>query len=305
MDFSEQYIKQVQLLVNVLPEVAKQDCFALKGGTAINLFLRNLPRLSVDIDLTYLPIEPRAESLKGIDTGMKSIKNSLEAFGYKVSINQLANENVITRLIVSNGKSTIKIETSPVLRGAVHPALLRAVTKAVEQDFGFAEVTTLDFNDLYAGKLCAALDRQHPRDIFDIKQLLENEGISETLKNTFLVYLISHNRPMAELLAPNWQPLEGSFEAEFTTMTKEPITLAELENTRVKMLKTLRLLLTEEDKNFLISIKEGKPNWGNFYYPEVQYLPAVQWKQHNIHKMSLKLRRNSLKILMKSLGDEN
>lgn len=55
MAFSDIYRRQVELLIRTLPAVAEEECFALKGGAAINLFIRNLPRLSVDIDLTYLP----------------------------------------------------------------------------------------------------------------------------------------------------------------------------------------------------------------------------------------------------------
>ena len=70
MAFSESYRKQVALLVRVLPAVAAERCFALKGGTAINLFVRDLPRLSVDIDMTYVPVQSRAESLSAIDAAM-------------------------------------------------------------------------------------------------------------------------------------------------------------------------------------------------------------------------------------------
>jgi len=54
------FFRHAQLMLRSLPHVAAEDCFALKGGTAINLFWRDLPRLSVDIDLTYVPVEPRA-----------------------------------------------------------------------------------------------------------------------------------------------------------------------------------------------------------------------------------------------------
>ena len=67
MAFAEIYRRQAALLIRTLPLVAEETCFALKGGTAINLFIRNMPRLSVDIDLTYLPVQPRAESLTAID----------------------------------------------------------------------------------------------------------------------------------------------------------------------------------------------------------------------------------------------
>lgn len=73
------YHAQVELLVRVLPQIAEEDIFALKGGTAINLFYRDLPRLSVDIDLTYLPIKTRQESLAEINEGMSRIASAIEA----------------------------------------------------------------------------------------------------------------------------------------------------------------------------------------------------------------------------------
>ena len=226
MNPNSPYFKQVQLLVNALPVVAKQACFALKGGTAINLFVRDLPRLSVDIDLAFLPVKERDESLAEIQQAMQAIRAELtQRLGLRVSITTLQDSGTITRLVVSDGSSQIKIEVTPVLRGAVNPASLRTVMPGVEQAFGFAEIQMLDFNDLYAGKLCAALDRQHPRDLFDVQLLLANEGISEALKNTFLVYLISHGRPMAELLTSRPKPLAEVFNAEFFGMTTTPVTV--------------------------------------------------------------------------------
>ena len=76
MPIEARYRRQVQLLMQILPRVAGEECFALKGGTAINLIMRDLPRLSVDIDLTYLPMLPmhaRAEALPGISGAMKRI----------------------------------------------------------------------------------------------------------------------------------------------------------------------------------------------------------------------------------------
>jgi hypothetical protein len=72
------FTEQVRLLVSLLPSVAKQPCFALKGGTAINLFVRDMPRLSVDIDLAYLPLEDRDASLAGIDTALGEITADIE-----------------------------------------------------------------------------------------------------------------------------------------------------------------------------------------------------------------------------------
>ncbi len=71
----EIYKRQVALLLDILPEVAKETCFALHGGTAINLFIRDMPRLSVDIDLTYLPLESREASLKNISDALSRIRD--------------------------------------------------------------------------------------------------------------------------------------------------------------------------------------------------------------------------------------
>ena len=189
----------------LLPHVAKQDCFALKGGTAINLFLRDMPRLSVDIDLAYIPVEDRDTSLAGIDDALFKITNDIERAVPRTSVRSstLKGTDKRFKLVVSQGSTTVKVEVTPVLRGSVFPTEQRQLSPKAEAEFGFAIVPLLSFEDLYAGKICATLDRQHPRDLYDIHLLLKNEGISERLKNAFLVYLMSHNRPMAELLAPH------------------------------------------------------------------------------------------------------
>lgn len=285
MDQNNPYFKQVKLLVSVLPIVAKQECFALKGGTAINLFVHDLPRLSVDIDLCYVPLKARDESLAEIHQSMKALEKDLLALNLNITESILNGTDIITRLIVDNGQCRIKIEISPVLRGTVHPVKLTKVCEQVEMQFGFAEIQMLDENDLYAGKLCAALDRQHPRDLYDVKKLLEAGDISEELKNTFLVYLMSHNRPMAEVLSPNLQPLEKIFAAEFDSMTQEQITVGELERVRDELIAQIHAALTDNDKQFLLSVKEGRQNWQEFHYPDVQHLPSIKWKLHNLQQM--------------------
>ena len=67
------YFKQAQLMLRVMPHVAAEECFALKGGTAIKFYVRDMPRLSVDIDLTYLPLEPRDKSLANIGVALHRI----------------------------------------------------------------------------------------------------------------------------------------------------------------------------------------------------------------------------------------
>jgi predicted nucleotidyltransferase component of viral defense system len=285
--------------MSVLPTVAKQTCFALKGGTAINLFVRDLPRLSVDIDLTYLEKGNRDESLSKIKQAMQSIQTDLQKQGFTVSESQ--KNGVLTRILVSNKETQIKIETTPVMRETVHVPSMQTVTSSVEEQFGFAEINMLDFNDLYAGKLCAALDRQHPRDLYDVKLLLENEGISEELKNTFLVYLISSPRPMVELIKPNLKTLQEVYEKEFETMTSSHVPLEQLVETREQLISTLNNMLTDFDKRFLLDIKRGTVDWANFYYPHVEQLPAVAWKLINLDKMKPQARNSAHNKLEQAL----
>ncbi|WP_432431072.1 nucleotidyl transferase AbiEii/AbiGii toxin family protein [Mesorhizobium loti] len=203
MPVSEQYRRQVTLLIQTLPAVAEEKDFALKGGTAINLFVRDMPRLSVDIDLTFLPVMLRDESMAAIEAALLRVKKRIEdsVAGVRV-FESRQNDGSLTRLVVQDRNRTqIKIEITPVLRGCVFAPEIRSVSATVEDKFGFAEIQVVSFADLYAGKIMAALDRQHPRDLFDIRDLLANEGITHDLRQGFIVYLISHGRPIAEVIA--------------------------------------------------------------------------------------------------------
>jgi predicted nucleotidyltransferase component of viral defense system len=182
MPFSDLYRRQVALLIRILPKVSEEKEFALKGGTAINLFIRNMPRLSVDIDLTYLPVSPRAESLAAIDAAMKRIAHRIRASVPGAQVNGTQKEGAVTKLVARADGVQTKIEVTPVLRGCVYEPGLRAVSPAVEDAFGFAETRVVSFADLYAGKIVAALDRQHPRDLFVARDLLANEGIDDALR---------------------------------------------------------------------------------------------------------------------------
>lgn len=71
---NQEYKERVRLLLRIIPIISTEECFAVHGGTAINLFVQNLPRYSVDIDLTYIPVEPRGASLAHIKERLKEIK---------------------------------------------------------------------------------------------------------------------------------------------------------------------------------------------------------------------------------------
>lgn len=298
MDRNNEYYKQVQLLISVLPLVANEKCFALKGGTAINLFVRDFPRLSVDIDLVYLPMDDRDTALANITAALNRIADAILAAIPGTQIQKsFENRADALRLIVKQGDTQIKIELSPVLRGSVFPEEIWEVSQKVEEQFGYVEMQMLSMADLYAGKLCAALDRQHPRDLFDVKFLLENEGLTNDLRKTFLVYLISHNRPIGELLRPTRKDLRAIYESEFVRMAQVDVPLEELEAVRENLISGLNSSLTDDEKRFLLSFKSLEPDWSLLGLQGVELLPAVRWKMLNLGKMDKDRHLQALKIL--------
>jgi hypothetical protein len=221
--------------------------------------------------------------------------------GAKVQKIPLSEDSRMIKLNVNQAGALVKLEVSPVLRGSVFNSEVRAVSSRLADIFGYAEMKLLSFDDLYAGKLCAALDRQHPRDWYDVKILLENEGITDSLKRAFLVYLISHNRPIAELLDPNLIDMSEAYHAEFEGMLLNPVSLAELERVRVEAIAQIRAQLTDKDKQFLLSVKSKDPDWSYLGLPHIGELPAVRWKLRNLARMDAAKQQDTQEKLAKVL----
>ncbi len=287
MPIEERYRQQVDLLVRTLPSVAAEPVFALKGGTAINLFVRNLPRLSVDIDLTYLPLKPRDEALVEIDDALTRIGTSISQAlpDTKVFPSRSDKEGSLNRLVLRSPEAQIKIEVTPVTRGCVFDPAVISVSPEVEAQFGFAETLVVSFDDLYAGKLVAALDRQHPRDLFDVRFLLANEGITDSLRQAFLVYIVSHNRPAIETLSPRRKDIAPDFDANVVGMTSAPITIEDLIATREEMIDEVVGQMPAAHRQFLIDIETGDTDWASTGLEEAADLPAVRWKLSNLDKV--------------------
>jgi predicted nucleic acid-binding OB-fold protein len=146
------------------------------------------------------------------------------------------------------------------------------------------------------------LDRQHPRDLFDVRILLEKEGITSEIRKAFVVYLASHDRPIHELLDPTRKDIRGIYEGEFAGMTVEKIEYEDLIAAREELIATVRKELTEEERAFLISLKEGSPKWSLLGLEGIERLPAIQWKLMNIQKMRKKKHAEYLEKLKRILG---
>ena len=305
MPADERYQRQVTLLVRVLPLIAQEKCFALKGGTAINLFIRDLPRLSVDIDLAYLPISDREESLRQIQAALRRIEDRIAGSfrSVRVQHGRPLEEGVINKLFVRDGITQIKIEVTPVLRGCMRNAEVRAVVGPVEERFGYAEIQVVSFADLYAGKITAALDRQHPRDLFDdVRDLLLNEGIDTSLQCAFVVYLISHHRPMYRLLAPPRRDMAQEYERGLAGMMEVPVPLHALEQAREEMVAGMVGEMPEEHRRFLLSFQLGTPEWQLLEVPHVENLPAVRWRIMKWAKLEHEQRERLAGQLRSALG---
>ena len=200
------------------------------------------------------------------------------------------------RLILFDAKS------HPVCRAAVvSPPALTAVTEAVEDAFGFAEIQVVSFEDLYAGKLVAALDRQHPRDLHDVRDLLANEGLTDALRRAFLIYLISHNRPMGEVLSGRVKDLEAEFRNGFDGMTEAALSLDDLVETRQQMIDTLVGQMPAAHRRFLIGFERGTPDWSIPGFPQASTLPAVLWRQRNLDALPAQRRAELVAQLQASL----
>lgn len=298
------YSKQVQLLVRVLPLVDTEKCFALKGGTAINLFFRALPRLSVDIDLLYIPMDDRETALINIKAALSRISKLILETIPDSKVQNAHDQSDALRLIVSQGEVRIKVELSPVIRGTVFPEIRMEVSEEVEKEFGYVEMQVASLPDLYAGKLCAALDRQHPRDLFDVKFLLENEGLTENLRKTFLIFLISHQRPMAELLAPNRKDISEIYVTEFMQMAQVEVPLEQLEEARENLIHQIHIDMTENEKKFLLSFKNKAPDWSLLEMNNVEVianLPSVRWKMINLEQMPVQKHKEAVEKLQNIL----
>ena len=298
------YRAQLALLVQLLSFVGREECFALKGGTAINH--RDLPRYSVDIDLTYLPGEAYDEAIKEISSALERIADSLTigSPSFPVTRGAGAGTGPVDTLTVGGVGAQVKIEVNPVLRGSIHPPTAMRVRDVVSEEFGFAEMKVLPFDDVYAGKLVAALDRQHPRDLFDVKLLLENEGISESLFKAFIVYLVGHKGSIPDVLDPLGKKvdIEAMFTKQFVGMTPEPIELAKLLETRERMASEIRSRIDENMKSFLLSVQRGEPEWPLLAVKGAEALPAVKWRMHNLSRMKPEAMKREVERLERVLN---
>lgn len=283
------YKAQVGLLLSILPHVAKEESLALTGGTAINLFARDMPRLSVDIDLAYVKLDDRTTALQNISDALDRIEQRIKTSIEGISITRVPpGQGQDVKLNCQTQQAHIKIEVNTTMRGILFPVRMMQVTDSVQNDFKkFAAINVVSHAELFGGKICAALDRQHPRDLFDVYHLLKNEDFTHELKLGLITSMLSHARPIHELLSPHFLDQHSAFDNQFSGMTATPFSYETFEEVRAQLVAEVSKSLTDDDREFLLSYNGGEPLWNLIPIENLKQLPAVQWKLINIQNLKL------------------
>jgi predicted nucleotidyltransferase component of viral defense system len=282
---NQTYLDTARLLTQVAPLLFVDDTFALKGGTAINLFVRDMPRLSVDLDLVFPDHTlSRDKALAHIKAALRQAADRLKKRGFQTHAS--AADAGETKLLVRRGRIEIKVEVNFVMRGTVQP-VRRASLTPTARDVLMADlnIPVVSLEDMYGGKLVAALDRQHPRDLFDVMLLFAHEGITPGIRRAFVVYLASSNRPVHEVLFPPLRNVQHDYEHNFQGMTTEPVPLDALLAARERMVRELQQGLDDNERRFLLSLVAGAPDWALLNIAHLEHLPGIRWKLHNLAQL--------------------
>ena len=278
---NETYRKQVALLVKIMPSVYRLKEFAVHGGTAINMFHKDMPRYSVDIDLTYLPLKDREQSLQEINTRLLELKQYIEKTITGIQI--IPKLNVWKLLCIKDG-AMVKIEVNGTKRGVIGDIEVKSLCPKAQREFDMTCLARIvPFTQLYGGKIAAALSRQHPRDLFDYK-LMEVESFNE-IKDGLMFCLLGSDKPIIESLQPNLVNQQEVLDNQFEGMTDMSFTYNDFEETRRDLIEKVNRMLTDEDKEFLISFEQGEPEWNKCGIGNVHNYPSVKWKLQNILKL--------------------
>jgi hypothetical protein len=188
-----------------------------------------------------------------------------------------------TKLIVATDTSQVLIEVNAVFRGTLLPVERRRLSPRTAERFSVElELPILTPDELYASKLVAAMDRQHPRDLFDVWQLYESGGITDAMVECFVTYLAGHNRPTHEVVFGNNRDISIDYQGGFVGMTEEEVSLSMLLETRERLRQELPARMTRQQRQFLVGLAHARPDWSLLQCKHAAELPALRWKLSNL-----------------------
>lgn len=283
------YAQKVELLLRLVPIIMEEEVFAIHGGSAINLFLKDLPRYSVDIDLTYIPLADRTRSINDINLHLKSISDKAKRAFKGMHI---VPKYSTSKLLCEYHGRQVKVEVNQTKRGIVGGEVLTMpLSDKAQNEFSlYCEGRIVPLTLLYGGKIAAALSRQHPRDLFDVKYM--DMPLSDC-REGLIFCLLGSDRPIHESLAPNLIDQREAMANQFDGMTDIPFTYDEFETTRSKLVEDVKALMTGSDRDFLVSFESGQPLWEGYEFECFKDYPSVQWKLLNLQKLA---KRNPQKL---------
>lgn len=276
------YAQKVELLLRLIPIIMDEGVFAVHGGSAINLFLKNLPRYSVDIDLTYIPLADRATSIADINLHLKSIcEKAKRAFKGMHIVPKLDT----CKLLCEYQGRQVKVEVNQTKRGIVGGDVLTLpLSDKAQNEFSlYCEAKIVPLTLLYGGKIAAALSRQHPRDLFDVKYM--DLPLSDC-REGLIFCLLGSDRPIHESLVPSLIDQREAMANQFDGMTDVAFTYEEFEATRTQLVENVKALMTQVDREFLVSFESGQPQWDGYEFEYFKNYPSVQWKFLNLQKLA-------------------
>ena len=208
---------------------------------------------------------------------------TLESRGIRCERGSSAEE---TKLFVERDRVRVKIEVNHVFRGTVLPVGSRPLAENTQNTFFTdIELPLLHADELYGSKLVAAMDRQHPRDLFDVLGLYARDGLTQGIVECFVCYLAGHNRPVHEVLFANQIDIARSYANEFVGMTREPLALDDLLQIRNRLFTELPSSLTDNHREFLLGLVRCEPDWSLMSCPHLKDMTAIRWKLANLQRL--------------------
>lgn len=291
---NDSYKKQVALLIRIMPSVYKIEDFAVHGGTAINLFHKDMPRYSVDIDITYLPLQDREESLRNINSHLQKLKQLIEK---TIPGIEVTHKPDVWKLLSVNDGSIVKIEVNGTKRGIIGYAEDKSLCARAQSEFKMGCIArVVSFSQLYGGKIAAALSRQHPRDLFDYK-FMSIDSYDE-IKDGLMLALLGSDRPIFESLHPQLIDQSDATQNQFEGMSDQPFSYSDYLAARLDLIENVNKNLSQMDKEFFLSFDQGEPDWTKCCAGDLSNYPSVKWKLQNIEK----LKKNNPKKFIRVMG---
>ena len=289
----DQLIRQAEWLGSLCPALAPESCFALKEGTALSVYWFDYPRLSVDLDLVFVPRKSREEfqtlTHEALHRVQSRIRNLYPAATLRTE--PLPGSSAAGKVIVAMGPLEVKMEVATVHRETLYPTQVRPVQPQAVPTFGKTSLPLLSFSETCAGKFNAALTRQHPRDLFDVGVILEHAEISPETRTAFAVNLITQPRPFAHMLNPRLKAIPPEALEILTRMTTQPFRALTLPDNLITLQDTLCRRMPAAHQEFLLSFTHGTPDWSLLEVPHAARLPAVRWREQQMSQFTVDRRQ--------------